>query len=292
MNEKPSILVTGCKGQLGSEIRDLSGSYDLGFFFTDIDELDLLNNNDLNNFFLNNKVDHIINCAAYTAVDKAESEEDKARQINRDAVMNLIHCAEKYSAGLIHVSTDYVFDGKGNTPYTEDHPVNPLTIYGKTKLEGEERILNSDARAMIIRTSWLYSSYGNNFVKTIFRLGKERDELGVVNDQTGTPTYARDLGKAILDITDKCVNDPGMFIGGIYHYSNEGACTWYDLAVEIIKLTGIECNIKAIGTVDYPTPAERPGYSVLSKEKIKETFSITVPEWRESLRECLLMLNG
>lgn len=287
MSRETEILITGAKGQLGNEIKDISGSYDLKFLFTDIEELDLTNKKDLDLFLSENNVDFIINCSAFTAVDDAESNEDEARLINKDAVRNLVDCSEKYSIKLIHISTDYVFDGKSFIPYKEDHPTNPQTIYGKTKLEGEQEILNSDIQALIIRTSWLYSAYGKNFVKTILRLGNERPDLSVVYDQKGTPTYAGDLGKAILEIVSQCIVNPEMFIKGIYNYSNEGVCSWYDLAIEIINIANINCIINPIETKDYPTPAIRPPYSVLNKEKIRTTFGLTIPYWKDSLKVCI-----
>lgn len=283
-NKNKVILVTGSYGQLGSEIKELSSDYKkLKFLFTDVDTLDITNLKSLENFFNENPIDFVINCAGYTNVDKAETDKDAAYLINVSAVKYLAELTNKKSAGLIHISTDYVFDGTGNEPYKEDDATNPTSVYGKTKLQGELEILNTVKNSIIIRTSWLYSSYGNNFVKTMLRLGKERNELNVVSDQTGSPTYAKDLAKVILDIINNSSDNSGNFISGIYHYSNEGVCSWYDFAIEIFKIANITCKINPIGTKDFPTPAKRPFYSVLNKSKIKSTFGITIPHWKDSL---------
>lgn len=284
-----NILVTGSNGQLGSEIKFLSDKYpDYKFLFTDIDELDITEYQDVNNFFLKNSINYIINCAAYTAVDKAEQDTDNARYINVNAVKYLSQIARKYNAFLIHISTDYVFDGKNYKPYTENDPICPTSAYGKTKAEGEAEIKIHTDKAIIIRTSWLYSSYGHNFVKTIIKYGKERGKLNVVFDQVGTPTYAADLAKTILDIIPKlhsknCID--------IYHFSNEGVCSWYDFAKEIVEISNIKCEINPIETKDYPLPAPRPHFSVLDKSKIKSEFQITIPYWRDSLKICLNKIN-
>lgn len=296
------ILVTGSYGQLGSEIKELSSDYkELKFLFTDVDTLDITNLKSLENFFNENPIDFVINCAGYTNVDKAETDKDAAYLINATAVKYLAELTNKKSAGLIHISTDYVFDGTGNNPYKENDATNPTSVYGETKLQGELEILAYTPltplkrgivkNSIIIRTSWLYSSYGNNFVKTMLRLGKEKKELNVVSDQTGCPTYAKDLAKVILDIINNSYDnsDPDNVGTGIYHYSNEGVCSWYDFASEIFKIANISCKINPIGTKDFPTPAKRPFYSVLNKSKIKSTFGITIPHWKDSLKIGLLV---
>ncbi len=285
-NKNKIILVTGSYGQLGSEIKELSSDYqELKFLFTDVDTLDITNFKRLENFFDENQVDFVINCAGYTNVDKAETDKDAAYLINVSAVKYLAELTNKKSTRLIHISTDYVFDGTGNNPYKEDDATNPTSVYGETKLQGELEILAKAKDSIIIRTSWLYSSYGNNFVRTMLRLGKERNELNVVSDQTGSPTYAKDLAKVILDIINNSSDnpDPDNVGTGIYHYSNEGVCSWYDFAAEIFKIANITCRVIPIETKDYPTPAKRPYYSVLNKSKIKSTFGITIPHWKDSL---------
>ena len=282
-----NILITGAKGQLGNEIKVLDKIFkNLSFIYTDIEELNITNINELDTFFRTNLVEFIVNCAAYTAVDKAESEPDKAELINATAVKNLRQIAEKYNCYLIHISTDYVFDGQGYMPYKEIDRTNPQSVYGKSKLKGEQA-LEGYEKGIIIRTSWLYSSFGNNFVKTILRLAKEKDELKVVFDQVGTPTYAADLVKAIITIVQQTFENSEKFVSGIYHFSNEGICSWYDFAKEIMDIEKLECKIIPIESKDFPTAAKRPFYSVLNKEKIKSTYNIEIPFWKDSLRECL-----
>lgn len=283
------ILVTGANGQLGSEIRELSGGYkNYSFTFTDVDELDICNNKALETFFKKNKFEVIINCAAYTAVDKAEEEKEKAVALNSSAVKHLTEFASTQKALLIHISTDYVFDGKNFKPYLETDLTNPRCIYGKTKLDGEVEILFNAFWAVVIRTSWLYSSFGNNFVKTILKISKEKGEANVVADQIGTPTYAADLAKTILEIIPK-IKTKSKF--EIYNYSNEGACSWYDFAKEIVASSGLKCKIKPVESKEYPTPAFRPHYSVLNKSKIKKEFNISIPYWKESLQECITKIK-
>lgn len=279
-----NILVTGSNGQLGSEINNLASSYDFNFFFTDRDSLDISNEETIKNFIRTNNINIIINCAAYTAVDKAEEDEVNADKINHLAVKYLANISKEKNIKLIHVSTDYVFNGEAFKPYVESHDTNPNGIYGKTKLDGEKAMqeINPD-NSIIIRTSWVYSSFGANFVKTMLRLGKERDELGVIFDQVGTPTYARDLAKAILDIIPKINNEKVE----IYNYSNEGVLSWYDFAKEIMRMAKLDCKINPIETKEYPTPCARPHYSLLNKSKIKQTFNIEIPYWKDSLDECL-----
>ena len=284
----PNILVTGSKGQLGSEIEALSSNYDYNFFFTDRDELDITNQQAIEDFIEKNKIDTIINCAAYTAVDKAEDDKINADKINHLAVNYLAQIAKEKDIKLIHISTDYVFDGKNYKPFIETDSTNPQGVYGKSKLDGEEALKDVNPKnSIIIRTSWVYSSFGANFVKTMLRLGKERESLGVIYDQVGTPTYARDLARAILDILPKIQNDSVQ----IYHYSNEGVLSWYDFAREIMRMAKIDCVVNPIESSQYPTPASRPHYSLLNKSKIKEEFNITIPFWKDSLDECLKIMG-
>ncbi len=279
------ILVTGAKGQLGNELQGLSIRYPTwNFTFTDIDTLDITNLQSLENFCASNQFQYIINCAAYTAVDKAETELEMAYRINRDAVKNLATIASQNNAILIHISTDYVFDGTSCEPYTEIQTINPQSAYGRTKAEGEKEALKY-GQAIIIRTAWLYSQFGNNFVKNMLRLGAERNELRVVFDQIGTPTYAADLAAAILSIID--YTEKQGVQPGIYHFSNEGVCSWYDFAWEIFNFTHSKCKVIPIESKDYPTPAKRPAYSVFNKTKIKQTFHIEIPYWKTSLYRCL-----
>jgi len=283
-----NTLVTGSNGQLGSEIRELSSSYKYNFFFTDRGSLDITNKSEIKNFIESNSINTIINCAAYTAVDKAEEDKKSADLVNHIAVKNLALIAKEQNINLIHISTDYVFNGENFKPYNEDDATNPNGVYGKTKLDGENAIRSiNPLNSIIIRTSWVYSSFGANFVKTMLRLGKDRDKLGVIFDQVGTPTYARDLAKSILDILPKIDNKKVE----IYNYSNEGVLSWYDFAKEIMRMTKLNCVINPIETKEYPTPATRPHYSLLNKSKIKQTFNITIPYWKDSLDECLRKLG-
>lgn len=290
MREPMNILVSGATGQLGSEIKTLAASYpQYTFTFTDRATLDLSNLCKMENFFEGKAYDAIINCAAYTAVDKAESETELADAINHRFVSMLSKIAKRDHSRLIHISTDYVFDGKGYRPYIETDPTDPQGIYGRTKRDGENAILSSSPKnTIIVRTSWVYSEFGNNFVKTMLRLGRERDSLGVIFDQIGTPTYARDLAKTILNILPDIQNETPQ----IYHYSNEGSASWYDFAKAIFELSGIECSVNPITTEQYPTPAKRPHYSLLNKSKMKNDFGIQIPYWRDSLKECLQKLGA
>jgi dTDP-4-dehydrorhamnose reductase len=284
------ILITGGNGQLGNELKKLKDQFIGETIFTDVDTLDITSNEILIKFCQIHKFDIIINCAAYTAVDKAENDYSNAYNINCAAVKNLVENAKLSDASLIHISTDYVFDGNSNVPYVEEDPVNPTSSYGKTKAEGEKIALLYD-KTIIIRTAWLYSTFGNNIVKTILKLSKERESLGFVFDQTGTPTYAEDLARAIVIITNSTLKSG--IKKGIYHFSNEGVCSWFDVAYEIISYTqNKNCHIKPILTRDYPTPAKRPAYSVLNKQKIRNTFGIEIPFWRDSLHQCLNLLTN
>lgn len=285
-----SILITGSKGQLGQEIKQLNIDNTNHFIFTDIEELDITKEDELESFFTQNNIDIIVNCAAYTAVDKAESEPEKAELINSTAVKNLKSVVEKNNCLLIHISTDYVFDGRSYKPYLEEDITNPQSVYGQTKLNGEKHLENYN-KAMIIRTSWLYSIFGNNIVKTVLKYGKEKDELKFITDQIGTPTNAADLAKAIMIIIQHTIQNEKNFIPGIYHYSNEGICSWYDFAKEIIELSGINCKVTPIETKDYHTSATRPFYSVLNKNKIKSTYNIEIPHWKDSLKKSIHKLK-
>lgn len=282
-----NILVTGCNGQLGNEIQLLEkGNGKHVFFNTDVNELDITDENAINAFVDANNIDGIINCAAYTAVDKAESNEALCHTLNATAPGYLAAAMGKRGGWMVQVSTDYVFDGTKHTPYSETDPTCPDSVYGRTKLEGEQLVRQHCERAMIVRTAWLYSTFGNNFVKTMIRLGKEKTELGVIFDQIGTPTYARDLAVAIMTAVEKGI------IPGIYHFSNEGVTSWYDFTKAIHRIAGISgCHVRPIHTEEYPTPARRPHYSVLDKTKIKATYNIEVPYWEESLAECISKLD-
>lgn len=286
-----NILVTGSYGQLGNEIRILTeNEKDFKMFLTDVDTLDICDYEAVENFVSDNKIDMILNCAAYTAVDKAEDNEEICRKVNALAPFNLAKAAAKYNAGFIHISTDYVFDGTSCVPYTEDMPATGLSVYGKTKREGELKIQEILPDAVIIRTAWLYSEFGNNFVKTMIKLGKEREALNVVFDQVGTPTYALDLAKAMITVAKKMFSD-GNIYGGIYHFTNEGVCSWYDFTLKIHELSGITtCKVSPIESKDYPAKAPRPSFSVLNKAKIKKTFGIEIPHWEQSLKQCLFKL--
>lgn len=283
-----NILVTGANGQLGNEMRVVAAEQkQLAYYFTDVAELDICNEQAVEHFVAERAIDCIVNCAAYTNVNKAEEDAVLCDKLNHLAPANLARVAAKYRIGLLHVSTDYVFNGEHHVPYREDDATCPNSVYGTTKLAGEEAIRTIHPEAVIIRTAWLYSSFGNNFVKTMLRLGKEREELGVVFDQIGTPTYARDLARAIQHIIGSDV------VPGIYHYSNEGVCSWYDFTKAIFDLAGIStCCLKPLHTDEYPTPAARPHYSVLDKTKIKQTYGVEVPHWIDSLRECMKLIDG
>ena len=280
-----NILVTGGKGQLGSELRELASNYlDFNFLFTAVSDLDITDYEAVKIFIERNEINVIINCAAYTAVDNAESEAELADVINHLAVANFARLSKKNNIKLVHISTDYVFDGTNHKPYIETNQPNPQSVYGKTKLNGELALQQiNPANSVIIRTSWVYSSYGNNFVKTILRLAKVKDQLGIIFDQVGTPTYAGDLAKVILEILPKIKNNNVE----IFHYTNEGVCSWYDFAQVIIDLSKDPIKINPIETSQYSTPAKRPFYSVLSKTKIKSTLDIEIPYWKDSLIKCL-----
>lgn len=278
-----NILITGCNGQLGNEMQllekeDAANNY----FNTDVAELDITNVEAIEQFLAANNIDGIVNCAAYTAVDKAEANEEFCTLLNAEAPGYLAHAIEKRGGWMIQISTDYVFDGTQHIPYQEDEDTCPNSVYGRTKLVGEFNVLKLCQQSMVIRTAWLYSTFGNNFVKTMIRLGNERPELGVIADQIGTPTYARDLARIIMTAIRKGIQP------GIYHFTNEGVASWYDFTKAIHRLAGITtCHVRPLHTSEYPTAAQRPPYSVLDKTKIKQTYGIEIPYWEESLKECI-----
>lgn len=285
-----NILVTGANGQLGNEMRRLGAVSPNNYIFTDVAELDITNADAVMHVAKNYAIDVIVNCAAYTNVDKAESDEATAELINATAVANLAAAMKEVGGTLFHVSTDYVFGSEGNTPRTEEMPLNPLGVYGRTKLHGEQAIEESGCKALIFRTAWLYSEFGNNFLKTMMRLTAEKEQLNVVFDQVGTPTYAGDLALAIFSIIEA-----GVYEGneGIYHFSNEGVCSWYDFAVEIAAVAGnTGCRINPCHSSEFPSPVTRPPYSVLDKTKIKNTFDIDIPHWRESMEYCIKRIKA
>ncbi|RKF02802.1 dTDP-4-dehydrorhamnose reductase [Tenacibaculum lutimaris] len=285
-----NILVTGASGQLGSEIKELSLNYtSFKFFFEDSKSLDITNADLVANYIEKNKIDRVINCAAYTNVDEAEEALEEAEKVNVFGVENLVNSIKSRGGKLIHISTDYVFNGESFLPYKEEDNVAPLGVYGNTKRRGEEIVESSLIEAIVIRTSWVYSSYGNNFVKTMMRLGEEKESLGVIYDQIGTPTYARDLAKVCLHIIS--LNRKIDRDSKIYHFSNEGVASWYDFAKAIMEFGNISCVINPIEAKDYKTLAKRPHYSVLNKQKIKSDFTINIPYWRDSLKKCILNIK-
>ena len=281
------ILITGCNGQLGNEMQLLEKENPQHTYFnTDVAELDITDQKAIEQFVSENAIDGIVNCAAYTAVDKAEENQDLCMKLNATAPDYLAQAIEKRGGWMIQISTDYVFDGTNHKPYTEADSVCPNSTYGRTKLAGEQAVMAGCKKSMIIRTAWLYSTFGNNFVKTMIRLGKEKPELGVIFDQIGTPTYARDLAVAIFAAINQGI------VPGIYHFSNEGVISWYDFTKAIHRIAGITtCRVRPLHTEEYPTPANRPHYSVLDKTKIKQTYSIEIPYWEESLVECVKLLG-
>lgn len=285
-----NILITGSKGQLGSELQKIQTQFKQGnFFFFDLPELDITDKATLQKFVIKEQIGVIVNCAAYTAVDKAEEDRINTFKVNYGGVKVLAEVASELKALLIHVSTDYVFNGTAHSPYKESEKVQPLGVYGESKWQGEEAIKKINPSYMIIRTSWLYSTFGNNFVKTMQRLGSEREQLNVIADQVGTPTYAHDLAEAILSILSKI--EKGKNYEEIYHFSNEGVCSWYDFADAIMEISKLNCAVSPIETHEYPTPAQRPAYSVLCKSKIKNDWGIEIPHWRASLKKCINALN-
>ncbi len=290
MNNKPlTILVTGANGQLGNEFRVLAPAFpDYIFLFVTKEELNITSPAAIEKYFAKYTIDHCINCAAYTAVDKAETETAAAFLINTEAVANLSKVCNLHNTQLIHISTDYVFDGTADQPYKETDTTNPVSVYGRSKLKGEEEAIQNCSSTIIIRTAWVYSSFKNNFVKTMLRLMKEKDSINVVSDQVGCPTYAADLALAIMHIITSGKSWENF---GIYHYSNAGLTNWYEFAVAIKELSGSNCTVSPITTDQYPTAAKRPAYSVLDTSKIKDVFGVTIPAWEKSLEKCLALLK-
>lgn len=289
------ILVAGSNGQVGQELQKLSSKFPhFEFVFGDVDILDITDHNAVRTFFEENKFNYVINCAAFTAVDKAETEVELAHRVNVNGVKNLADGCLKQDIPLVHISTDYVYHNDQNTPFKEGDVVNPQGVYAKTKLAGDDMALRTNAKTMILRTSWVYSTFGHNFVKTMLRLGKEKDQLGIVFDQIGTPTYAEDIADAILTILTKVENgekEP-LEISGVFHYSNEGVTSWYDFAKAIFEHENIQCDVNPIESYEYPTPAKRPPFSVLNKKKVKKHFGLKIPHWKDSLNTCLKALKS
>lgn len=286
------ILITGAKGQLGSEIDQLKTNFpNWDFLFTDVDTLDITNELAVQSYFANHAIDFVVNCAAYTAVDKAESDYDLAQRVNALAPQILARQSHAAGARFIHISTDYVFAGDACVPYAEEDATSPQGVYGKTKLAGEQFAFSENPNTVVLRTAWLYSAFGNNFVKTMLRLGNERDELKVVFDQVGSPTYAGDLAKTILRIIERSAAKAANFIPGIYHFSNEGVASWFDFAKTIFELANVECKLLPVLSDQFPTPAKRPHYSVLNKAKVKANFEVDIPYWKDSLKKCIKDLS-
>lgn len=287
-----NILITGSNGQLGNELRDLIAVYNkVDFIFKDLPDLDICDYSRLKSFIIDNNINGVINCAAYTDVDNAEDNAEVAIKVNSEGVCNLVNALKSVNGKLIHISTDYVFDGSNSNPYKESDTVNPIGVYGKTKRDGELYVINSNIDAIVIRTSWLYSYYGNNFVKKIYNSGLINRELKVVKDQIGSPTYAKDLAKLCLDIFCANLFSEISKKGRLYHYSNEGEISWFDFAVEIIKLSNINCKVLPVLSKDYISKVNRPNHSVLDKTKIKKDFDIEIPHWKEGLKDCILKLR-
>ncbi|MDA3928087.1 MAG: dTDP-4-dehydrorhamnose reductase [Prolixibacteraceae bacterium] len=286
MNSK--ILVTGANGQLGNELRKLCKNFPgLEFIFTDVDMLDITNPDAVSVFMEASKPAIVVNCAAYTNVDGAEDDVKNARKINALAPQVLAAACAMQEAFLIHISTDYVFDGNSTVPYLEDDSTNPISVYGSSKLEGEEKIKSVFDDYVIIRTSWLYSEYGHNFMRKMIAIGNDNSEVQVVNDQFGSPTYARDLANCIIDMIIKSILNPQAYLPGLYHYTNQGSCSWAEFATEIFALAEIDCKVIPVSSDKFPTKAKRPMYSVLNTTKLRDSFGIGIPNWRDSLKECL-----
>ncbi|MFI3267041.1 MAG: dTDP-4-dehydrorhamnose reductase [Rikenellaceae bacterium] len=285
-----NIMVTGANGQLGNEIQQLSiHQKQMQFFFTDVDKLDITSFEQLETFILAHNIDCIINCAAYTNVEAAEDNKQLSNEINHLGAKTLALCSLKHETTLVHVSTDYVFDGSANEPYKEQDAVNPKNVYGSTKLEGERAIIDSGCKSIIVRTSWLYSSHGNNFLKTMLKLGNTKEKITVVSDQIGTPTWAADLAAAIITAVKQLSSKP--LYGEIFHYSNQGVCSWYDFAKQIMDTANLNCMVEPVDSSQYPTKAARPAYSVMDKSKIKAHFGISIPQWQESVSKCIELIK-
>lgn len=279
------VLVTGSNGQLGNEIKKISKDSNHSFIFTDLGQLDVFCEEKVREFFAENNIDAVINCAAYTAVDRAEDDRQKAFEVNSIAPKNLAVVANRYGVRLIHVSTDYVFDGKKNIPYAEEDSVNPLCVYGETKLRGEENVISNCENSVVVRTAWLFSSFGNNFVKKMVELSDKQEVIKVVSCQQGTPTYAADLAHVLVKLVER------KDVRGIFHFSNEGVCSWYDLACEVMECIGVPKNkVVPVANNEYPQKAQRPVYSALDKTKIKNTLGIEVRKWQDALRDCIDLL--
>jgi len=289
-NKKMNILITGGNGQLGNEMRKISTrSVSDSYFFTDVTELDITKSDDIRQMMKEKQISVVVNCAAYTNVDKAEDNEELADLLNHKAAENLAVACKEQDALLIHISTDYVFGGLKNTPISENEPVNPLAVYGKTKLDGEKAVINSGCRYLIFRTAWLYSSFGNNFVKTMLKLTREKDKLSVVFDQVGSPTYAGDLASVIFKAIEERLYNQHQ---GIYHFTDEGVCSWYDFTVEIAELSGQKCDVQPCHSNEFPSKVKRPSFSVLDKTKVKKDFGVIIPHWKVSLKKCIKEITG
>jgi dTDP-4-dehydrorhamnose reductase len=289
---QPVILVTGANGQVGQELRVLAASYPaFEFVFTSHENMPVNDEAAVQKVFAAHRPAYCINCAAYTAVDKAESEQDLAYQVNAEGARLLAAACKTFNTRFIHISTDYVFNGQSPAPYTEEAPTDPVNLYGASKLKGEQLCLQNDPQAIIIRTAWVYSSFGKNFVKTMMKLMADRPAINVVSDQVGAPTYAADLAKCMMHIIANCQLSIANWIPGLYHYSNQGRISWFEFAVAIKELTGSSCTVNPIPSEQYPTPAKRPAFSLLDTNKIRNTFGCSIPEWRESLKECIKLLK-
>ncbi|AEW01262.1 dTDP-4-dehydrorhamnose reductase [Niastella koreensis] len=290
---QPVILVTGANGQVGQELRVLSASYPaFTFVFTDADSMPVNKEEVVQQMFAAHRPAYCINCAAYTAVDKAETEQELAFAVNAEGVRILAAACKNYNTRFIHISTDYVFNGQSPTPYKEDAPTGPENVYGVTKLKGEQLCREVNPESVIIRTAWVYSSFGKNFVKTMMKLMQERPAISVVNDQVGAPTYAADLAACMMQIVANTNTSAANWHPGMYHYSNQGRISWFDFAVGIKELTGSTCTVNPIPSKQFPTPAKRPSFSLLDTSKIRQTFNIAIPEWKESLKKCVALLKG
>jgi dTDP-4-dehydrorhamnose reductase len=289
---QPVIVVTGANGQVGQELRVLAASYPaFEFVFTSHDNMPVNDEAAVQKVFAAHKPAYCINCAAYTAVDKAESEQDPAYQVNAEGARILAAACKSFNTRFIHISTDYVFNGQSPAPYTEDAPTDPVNLYGATKLKGEQLCLQYNPEAIIIRTAWVYSSFGKNFVKTMMKLMQDRSAINVVSDQVGAPTYAADLANCMMQIIANCQLSVSNWFPGIYHYSNQGRISWYEFAVAIKELTGSACTVNPIPSEQYPTPAKRPAFSLLDTSKIQKTFHCVIPEWKDSLQQCIKLLS-
>ncbi len=290
---QPVIIVTGANGQVGQELQVLSASYSaFTFVFTDTDNMPINDEAAVEKMFAAHRPAYCLNCAAYTAVDKAETEQELAFSVNAEGARILAVACKSHNTRFIHISTDYVFDGQSPSPYKEDAPTDPINQYGASKLKGEQLSQQANPDSIIIRTAWVYSSFGKNFVKTMMKLMQDRSAISVVNDQVGAPTYAADLAACMMHIVTKTQASTANWHAGMYHYSNEGRISWYDFAVAIKELTGSACTVNGIPSEQYPTPAKRPSFSLLDTSKVRQTFQVTIPEWKESLQKCIKLLTA